>query len=330
MKAKKIFITGATGYIGHELALFIAKKGFLVHALVRNIESKRIPRHESIKIFKGDICDLNSIKPAIAGCDYVFHTAAYTDLRCSQIESFYCANVQGTKNVLEAALEINIEKFIFTSTLSIYGPALFHVPITEEQPRIESIGNDYELTKLMSEELVTEYTQKGLSTCILNVSRVYGPGLLTYSNGINRLVLKFMKNQTLITPNKLESEANYVFIQDVLNAHYAVLENPDTEGKYIIGGENADYNRLFSLIKKIVKSKTKIFRVNYKLMSLLVLLHYNFNKLLGLKTLVTPKIITNLFKHRSASSNKAIKQLNYRITPLKVGLERTANHLKFI
>mgnify|MGYP000035008618 CR=1 FL=1 len=64
------------------------------------------------------------------------------------------------------------------------------VPITESQPRLTSYANDYELTKSMSEEVVSDYVKKGLSCIILNLTRVYGPGLNTYSNGLNKIILK--------------------------------------------------------------------------------------------------------------------------------------------
>ena len=184
----KALLTGATGYIGHQLALKLASENFIVHALVRNPKSDKIPRHKNIIVCKGNICDYESIEKAMAGCDYVFHTAAFTNLKCKTIDNFYNVNVNGTKNVLKAALNHKIKKVIYTSTLSVYGPSYKMVPITETQPRLSSYANDYELTKSMSEESVLEYVKKGLSCVILNLTRVYGPGLNTFSNGVNRLI----------------------------------------------------------------------------------------------------------------------------------------------
>ena len=186
----KVLLTGATGYIGHQLALKLAARNITVHALVRNLNSNKIPHHKNIILFKGDICDYQSIELAIEDCQYVFHVAAFTNLKCNKIDDFYTTNVLGTKNLLKAALKFNIKKLIYTSTLSVFGPALKNVPINELQPRLVSYSNDYELTKSMSEEVVREYTGKGLPCVILNVSKVYGPGLATFSNGVNKLILK--------------------------------------------------------------------------------------------------------------------------------------------
>jgi nucleoside-diphosphate-sugar epimerase len=323
----KVLLTGATGYVGHQLALKLASQNFEVHALVRDLDSDKIPRHKKITPFKGNICDYESIQNAIKNCDYVFHVAAFTDLKYNKIDKFYNTNVIGTKNVLEASLEEKVKKVVYTSTLSTFGPALFHVPITETQPRIASYSNDYELTKSMSEEVASEYVKKGLSCTILSLTRVYGPGLKTYSNGVNSLISKIMNDKVLFVPSKLNIEANYVFIDDVLNAELLALEKGKSGEKYIIGGENSDYKTLFDQIKKISKSKINIFQIDYDLVKNSIAFLNNLNSIFGKSFLLTPKVLDALFTNRSASSQKAISSLNYKSTSLKKGLKQTINYL---
>ena len=323
----KVFVTGATGYVGHQLALKLASQNFEVHALVRDLNSDKIPRHKKIKPFKGNICEYESVKNAIRNCDYVFHAAAFTDLKCKKIDKFYNTNVVGTKNVLEASLEENVKKVIYTSTLSTFGPALYHVPITENQPRIASYSNDYELTKSMSEEVVSEYVKKGLSCTILSLTRVYGPGLKTYSNGVNTMISKIMKDKVLFVPSKLNIEANYVFIDDVVNAQILAIEKGKTGEKYIIGGENSNYKTLFQTIKEFSKSKIKIIQIDYNLVKNSIAFLNNLNSIFGRSFLLTPKVLDSLFTNRSASSQKAISTLNYKRTSLNVGLKQTINYL---
>lgn len=323
----KVLLTGATGYIGHQLALKLANQDYEVNALVRDLDSNKIPKHKNITPFKGNICEYETIHNAIRNCDYVFHTAAFTDLKCNKIDNFYNTNVVGTKNVLEASLEENVKKVIYTSTLSTFGPALYHVPITENQPRIASYSNDYELTKSMSEEVVSEYVKKGLSCTILSLTRVYGPGLKTYSNGVNSLISKILNDKVLFVPSKLNIEANYVFIDDVINAELLALEKGKSGEKYIIGGENSDYKTLFNHIKEISKSKVKIFQIDYDLVKNSIAFLNNLNSIFGRNFSLTPKVLDSLFTNRSASSQKAISTLNYKRTSFKVGLEQTINHL---
>jgi nucleoside-diphosphate-sugar epimerase len=84
----KVFLTGATGYVGHKLALKLASENFLVYALITDINSNKIPKHKNIVVFEGDLCDYESICKAMEGCSYVFHTAAYTNLKCKSIDNF--------------------------------------------------------------------------------------------------------------------------------------------------------------------------------------------------------------------------------------------------
>ena len=323
----KVLLTGATGYIGHQLALKLAIQDYEVHALVRDLGSKKIPRHKNIIPVKGDICEYETVQSAIKNCDYVFHTAAFTDLRCNKIDNFYKINVVGTRNVLEASMEERVKKVVYTSTLSTFGPALYKVPITEIQPRIASYSNDYELTKSMSEDVVSEYVKKGLNCTILSLTRVYGPGLKTYSNGVNSLIFKMLNDKVLFVPSKLNIEANYVFIDDVINAELLALENGKSGEKYIIGGENSDYKTLFNHIKEISKSKIKTFQIDYNLVKNSIVFLNNLNSIFGRNFSLTPKVLDSLFTNRSASSQKAISTLNYKLTPFKIGLKQTINYL---
>lgn len=324
----KALLTGATGYIGHQLAMKLAERNFKVNALVRDLSSDRIPKHDNIIPFKGDICDLGSIQKAVKDCDYVFHAAAFTDMKCNKINRFYRTNVTGTSNVLKASFEAEIKKVIYTSTLSVFGPALHHVPITEKQPRLTSYSNDYELTKKMAEEEVLKFVDKGLPCTILNVTRVYGPGLKTFSNGVNTIISRIMKDKLLYVPAKLDVEANYVYIDDVVNAELLALEKGKVGEKYIIGGENVDYEGLFNKIKTISKSNISIVKVNYNFIKSAIGFITNLNRLLGLDPPLTPKVLDSLFTNRSASSQKAVSNLNYQITSLNRGLAQTIMHLK--
>ncbi|WP_136480043.1 NAD-dependent epimerase/dehydratase family protein [Cognatitamlana onchidii] len=323
----KVLLTGGTGYIGHQLALALSEKNITVHALVRDINSSKLPRHKNIKIFEGNICDFNSILKAIHECDYVFHTAAYTNLKCKNIHDFYNTNVLGTEHILKAACQNKVKKVIYTSTLSVFGPSYKDIPISELQPRLTSFSNDYELTKFMSEEKVLEYYKKGLSCIVLNVSKVYGPGLKTFSNGINSLISMFVNKDILVVPDNLKITSNYVFIEDVIDAHILAMESNIVKGKYIIGGENSNYENLFETIKTLTKSNIKILKVNYGFIKTGLLTLNLFRSLVGAQSMISVNILNSLFTNRISTSEKAIEELKYKPTKLKVGLANTINHL---
>lgn len=323
----KVFLTGATGYVGHQLAIDLAGKGYTVHALVRNLNSNTIPIHDNIKIHKGDIDNYKTVLQVMSGCHYVFHVAAFTDLRCEDLNPFYKVNVEGTKNVLEAAMVSGVERFVFTSTLSVYGPSLKHVPINELQPRLTSYSNHYELTKSVAEKMVESYSDKGLHTLILNVTKVYGPGVDRFSNGVNRLIEILKRKRYLLIPSKCNVVSNYVFIDDVIKGHILALNHGKGGEKYIIGGENLSYNQLFKTIVNVSKSNIKLLKVNYVLTKAVANILGAIMRVFGLNSDLSPKILDALFTYRMSTSRKAIIDLNYRITSFEEGLCKTIQFL---
>ena len=145
---------------------------------------------------------------------------------------------------------------------------------------------------------------------------------------MNTIISRIMKDKVLYVPSKLDVEANYVFIDDVVNAEILALEKGKTGEKYIIGGENTDYSGLFNRIKVLSKSDISIIQINYKFIKSLIGFVSNLNRLFGFNPPLTPNVLDSLFTNRSASSNKAISSLNYKITPLNKGLDQTIKHLK--
>ena len=136
-----------------------------------------------------------------------------------------------------------------------------------------------------------------------------------------------MRDKILYVPSKLEVEANYVYIDDVVNAELLAVEKGRSGEKYIIGGENIDYKGLFRKIKTISKSNISIKKVNYNFIKNVIGFISNLNNFLGLNPPLTPKVLDSLFTNRSATSQKAISTLNYTITPLNRGLAQTIKYL---
>src|SRR5690349_5641275 len=117
----KILITGASGYLGNKLAHTIANRGQIVHALIRNEADKTLLQHPRIQIFKGDLLNKQSLREAMRGCTQVFHTAAKVGAWANDRSEFYAVNVEGTRNVLNEAVNAGIEKLVCTSTCGVIG-----------------------------------------------------------------------------------------------------------------------------------------------------------------------------------------------------------------
>ncbi|HRQ50092.1 MAG TPA: NAD-dependent epimerase/dehydratase family protein, partial [Agriterribacter sp.] len=145
-----ILITGATGYIGSKLTAQLAQQGNTIHLLCRTPPALPEFQKENIKIFKGDITDPESLKPALEKVDRVYHLAAYARLWAKDASVFQTLNVKGTSNVLAAAKSAGVSKFVYTSTAGVIGPSKDR-PMTETDPRIAGFFNLYESTKSEAE-----------------------------------------------------------------------------------------------------------------------------------------------------------------------------------
>jgi nucleoside-diphosphate-sugar epimerase len=322
----KLFLTGVTGYIGSKVALAAVAKGFEVHALIRNPDAFTKPDHPNIKYFKGDITDYNSVNTAMKECSYVMHTAALTQLWHSDRSKMYAVNVGGTRNVLQAAIENNIQKFVFTSSCSVFGSSPLK-PLAEDDHRSTAFENDYEISKFCAEELVKEFSHKGLFATIVCPPRVYGPGLCTKGNPVSKLITDAMQRSFTIAPAATAIVGNYAFIDDVVEGHFLAMQKGLAGEKYIIGGENICYGDFFNAIKKNSPKKIYVIPLPKYLIKTWSCVVYIIHFLLGKHTHLTPKTVERLFENRAVSCKKAIQQLGYQITPFQQGITRTIQYL---
>lgn len=323
----KLFLTGATGYIGHKLALAAARQGYAVTALVRNLSSHNLPVHPAIQFCRGDVTDYTSVLQAMKGCDAVLHAAALTQLWHKDASQFYRINVMGTRNVLEAAHLLGIEKLVFTSSCAVLGPSKDR-PVTEEDPRFTPFENDYEISKHCAEELVREYAGRGLHAVIVAPPRVYGPGPNTRGNPLHRLIQNTLKRKLAFLPAAKGVVGNYAFIDDVVRGHFDALERGESGEKYILGGENISYQQFFETIGRAGNQPLKMIAVPVAVLKAWAALVFGANYLLGRHTHLSPGIIERLVQNRAISCEKAVQKLNYQITPFYQGMQQTIHHLK--
>ncbi len=323
----KILVTGATGYIGYKLAMEAARRNYTVHILVRDLRSPLLPVHPNIKTFKGDITDKGSVIAAIKGCDKVMHAAAIAKLSAKDNSIFYSVNVEGTRNILDAALTEGVKKFVFTSSGAVIGPSGKY-PMSENDPRIVAFENDYEISKHWAEELVKEYCRRGLFAIIVAAPRVYGPGHDCNGNTMNALLKNILVMRLAFVPSCDNVVANYAFVDDVVNGHFLAMDKGLGGEKYILGGENLTYRSFFQTIKQNTGKKIRLIRIPKVLIKFWSFLYMSVCSLLGKETHISPKVVDRLAQNRALNCNKAIKQLGYSITPFAEGIQKTILHLK--
>lgn len=323
----RVFITGATGYIGANLALKLANAGHTVHALVRNPEKATLLNHPNIRFFRGNILDTESIHKAIHSCEAVFHLAAYARVWAKTPATYFEINVEGTKNILKAALEAGVRKMVYTSTAGVIGPSDGQ-PSSEDTTRMVDFFNEYESSKLISENWALYYLKKGLSTVIVYPPRVYGPGVMSESNAVSKLIEQYISGKWKLMPGDGLRTGCYAYIDDVTDGHIKALESGVPGERYILGGENVDYHQLFKLIRKHSGMDQKLYKVPMPLMLAFGQMQVLKYHLTGSPPLLTPSWVKKYLYDWSLSSEKAVKDLQYKITPLDEGIHQTVEWLK--
>ena len=318
----KSFITGASGYLGQRLAMRLAENGEKVHAFIRNPNAAKFLDHPNIKIFYGDILDLDSIQKGMSGCDVVFHVAALARIWTKDPDDFYKTNVEGTSNMVRASRELDISKFILTSTTGTIGPSL-NLPNNEETPRWSSFNNDYEITKFLAEQELLKQVEMGFPGLIVLPSRIFGPGIDSPSSGVNRAIKGFMEKKFAIIPKQSHPLGNYAYIDDIVNGHILARDMGTIGERYILGGENKSIGQLFQAIKNGFNKKGMIIGIPIWPMEYFSWMSQFLAERIGLEPKITPDFVKRLTQNSSFDCSKAISNLGYTITPFEKAIEST-------
>jgi len=200
--------------------------------------------------------------------------------------------------------------------------------MTEDDPRITGFAIDYERTKYLAELEVQAYCQKGLTAVIVNPSRVYGEGPVTESNTVGKMITAYLQGKWHINPASGKQVSNYAYLGDVVNGHIAAMDKGVTGNRYILGGEDVSFNNFFDLLKKISGTQYKLYKTPQKLIKLYSYIEAFKTAVTGLPPVFLPAFADRLKYDQKYSSNKAIQQLNYSITPFATGFAKTIAYLK--
>lgn len=322
----KIFITGATGFIAAGLAKKLADQGDTIHALVRDFSKTTHLKHKNIRLFRGDVNDVPSIRQAITGCERVYHCAAYAKFWAKDRNEFYKVNLEGTNNILEQSVTHNISKVVFTSSTSVLGQSLSR-PLTEKDLRIQAYENDYDLSKLLAEQQVKEYSEKGLFCVIVNPSRVYGPGPFSCSNDIARLLYDALTGKQIVIPPGGECRNNYAYVEDVVEGLVRAMQYGASGERYILGGENITFKQVLEIVAGLV-GKLHVIKLPLNIIKLAGCFDLIKARLTGSFPAFKAKMLDHYFISTAFSCDKAQAELGYNITPFQKGMEKTINYLK--
>ncbi len=310
-------VTGANGFIGSRLCHALAAAGTDVVGLCRTGPDNQWLNHPRIRIAIGDIMDQNSIAAAIEGCEFCFHLAGLAIQWARNRDEFFRINVAGTTNVLEASKKCGVSKLVYTSTAGVLGPSAGSHPIDETRVPAKPPGTDYERSKVQAENVVREAADNGLQVCIVNPTRVFGPGPLTPANSLTRIMAQIAQGSWNWIPGDGSSVGNYVFVDDVVNGHLLAMEKGVAGRRYVLGGDNLTFNELFQLILQYSGRTRPLAHMPRTALMAWSWLQLGRAKCLGIPPSITPAFARRYFAIYPVSSDRAIRELGY--APHSVG-----------
>ncbi len=266
-------ILGATGFIGGHIANAAIDAGWNVRALRRNPDGTGHLGDASVEWINGDLSDPVSLRDAMQGIDIVFHAAAYYPQEGNprKVPNQVAYAKQEIHNVLVAAKEADIQRFIYTSTLSTIGhPAPEDDRLADERDVYQPgtlLKSGYYEAKIVMENAVLEAAKNGLDTVVLNPTAVFGPGDVHLTMG--QLLIMVARGQAVAW---LPGEINVVDVRDVAQAHIAAAKQGGTGERYILGGYNYTVKDALTEVAQTVGVKPPRFEIPMGVIKGLVLL----------------------------------------------------------
>jgi dihydroflavonol-4-reductase len=263
----KVLVTGATGFIGSQLCRALAARGWSVRAFHRPDSKLDGLQGLDVEHAVGDVTDIESVERAVQGIEVVFHTAAKMG-RSNKAQGMYTVTVEGTRNVLSAALSAGVRRVVHTSSVAALGVPL-EIPTSRAGNRPEILCMDeyhtwnfrpewwrYGHAKYLAEIEVQKAVARGLDVVITNPTVVIGPGDLNRISG-NILIQVARGRVPVAVPGGL----NVVHIEDVIRGHLLAFEHGKTGERYILGGENLTHLRFLQIAASVTGARPPLFTV---------------------------------------------------------------------
>jgi dihydroflavonol-4-reductase len=309
----QVLVTGATGFVGSNIALALAERGDQVRVLRRS--TSRLDALEGVQVEHviGDILEPDTLIEAMQGCQLVFHVAAMSQYWRAGKETVYRINVQGTRNVMQAALQVGVQRIVHTSSVAAIGDSPANHPADETQTFPPDLSwFTYGHSKYLAEQEVRKAVEAGLPVVIVNPGIVIGPRDVNFVSG--SIIRASLKGQLRAVPT---GGSNIVHVNDVVAGQLAAAERGRVGERYILGGENLTHWEISSIVSGVTGGAPPLLMLPRWSLPVLAGLIDGVNGLCRRPPLVTGQQIRMGGRTFFADSSKAIRELGLPQTPFR-------------
>ena len=313
----KLFLTGATGFVGSHVAAMAAEQGAELRLLTRkSSNTANLPAGAELVV--GDLRAPEGFAAALRGCDAVIHVAADYRLWVPDPADMYKANVEGTRELLRLAREAGVPRVVYTSSVATMGFDAAGTVVDEATPvgEADMIGH-YKRSKWMAERVAIEAARDGQQVIVLNPTTPIG-AMDTKPTPTGRIVVDFLNRNF---PAYVDTGLNLVDVREIARMHLVALERGVPGERYILGGENLTLKQILDQLATITGLPSPKHKVPHA-----VAMAYAFfeetltGKLRGKEPRATVEAVRMGKKTMFASSAKAERELGLRVLPVEDAL----------
>ncbi len=310
----KVFVTGATGFVGYHVARALAAEGAELRLLVR--KSSNLGNLEGIEgdTVVGDLMRAETYAPALQECDAVVHVAADYRLWIPDPDSMYRANVDGTRDLLLAARNAGVRRVVYTSSVATMHFFTTGMLSDKDTPvSLDDMVGHYKRTKFMAEQHAIAAAQDGQQVIILNPTTPIGPHDVK-PTPTGRIFVDFLNRKF---PAYVDTGLNLVDVAEVARAHVLALTQGTPGRRYILGGENLTLKQILDKMAAITGIPSPTIKIPFAVAATYAFFEELITgRIRGKEPRATLEEVRMGRKKMFASSARAEQELGFRVLPV--------------
>jgi dihydroflavonol-4-reductase len=310
----RIFLTGATGFVGHHVAKALAAEGADLRLLVRKTSSLKNLEGIPGDTVVGDLASPESFRSALAGCDAVMHVAADYRLWIRDPAAMYRANVDGTRDLLRLAREAKVPRVVYTSSVATMHFFTNGIVSNEDTPvSLKDMVGHYKRSKFLAEQQAIAAAQNGQRVMILNPTTPIGPNDAK-PTPTGRIFVDFLNHKF---PAYVDTGLNIVDVNEVARTHVAALSKGTPGRRYILGGENLTLKQILDKMSAITGIPSPTTKIPFAVAAAYAFFEELITgRIRGKEPRATLEEVRMGRKKMFASSARAQQELGFRIVPV--------------
>jgi dihydroflavonol-4-reductase len=310
----KVFLTGATGFVGGHVARAFAKSGADLRLLVR--KTSRLDNLENLKAetVTGDLREPEGLRSAVSGCEIVAHVAADYRLWVRDPEAMLAANVSGTRDLLRLAREEGVRRVVYTSSVATMGFKSDGTIVDEDSPvALKDMIGHYKRSKFLAEQEALQAAAAGQEVMVLNPTSPIGDADLK-PTPTGQSVVDFLNRKF---PAYMDTGLNLVDVNEVARMHVAATAAGRPGERYILGGENLTLKQILDKMSAITGLPSPTVKVPHAVALAFAYFDQTFSgRLRGREPRATVESVKMGMKKMYASSAKAERELGFKVLPV--------------